>query len=242
MCKPLLLDLFCGAGGCSKGYNEAGFRVVGVDINHQPNYPFFNFIQADAVQYLQDNWQEYDAIAASPPCLVHTVLQKLHKNKKGHTDLIGPVRDLLITTGKPYIIENVVGAPLVESITLCGTMFGLQTAAGAELWRHRLFETNWPLVAPGQCNHYTNGMVSVCGVYGGGQHPERRARKPKVCTVTGATSTGSTCDGTDGYGIIARHQAMGIDWMVGKELNQAIPPTYTRYIGEQLLKHLNRNE
>src|SRR3990167_9619494 len=118
--KPRLLDLFCGAGGAAVGYSRAGFEVVGVDIAPQPRYPF-EFVQDDALDYLRDFYYErtfppFDAIHASPPCQAYTQLGR----KNGHPELIEPVRELLRATELPYVVENVVGAPLLEPIVLCG--------------------------------------------------------------------------------------------------------------------------
>ncbi len=149
--KPLLLDLFCGAGGCSAGYSRAGFDVVGVDNRPQPNYPF-PFIQGDALELLADPdfMAQFDAIAASPPCQHYSQATAWRGDRDNHPDLIGPTRDLLIATGLPYVIENVEGArhELRRPIMLCGSDFGLRVQ------RHRFFETNWPLrlhMAP--CRH-----------------------------------------------------------------------------------------
>ena len=133
-----ILDLFCCAGGAAVGYHRAGFEVVGVDINPQPHYPF-EFIQADALTYLLDNWWDYDAIHASPPCQAYSMMQNIYKNKDKHPDLIEPTRKALEAINKPFIIENVVGAPLRIDLLLCGTMFGLPIA------RHRIFESNIPM-------------------------------------------------------------------------------------------------
>ena len=124
------------------GYYRAGFEVIGVDLQPQPRYPF-EFHQADAMTYPLDG---FDAIHASPPCQAYTVAQNATHNRGAHPDLVAPVRGMLLATGRPFVIENVVGAPLVEPITLCGSMFGLHVK------RHRLFECNLFFLAP-LCDH-----------------------------------------------------------------------------------------
>jgi DNA (cytosine-5)-methyltransferase 1 len=144
--KPRLLDLFCCAGGAARGYQRAGFDVWGVDIARQPRYVGDHFTQGDAVQvvaqFLLDNgYYRFDAIHASPPCQAHSDLQK--QSKRSYRDWIPEVRTLLEASHLPYVIENVEGAPLLDPITLCGTQF-----PGLRVLRHRLFESNLPLVAP----------------------------------------------------------------------------------------------
>lgn len=134
--KYRLLDLFCGAGGASEGYARAGFEVVGVDINPQPNY-LFKFMRADAMTF---DLHGFDFVAASPPCQRYTLAQRIRDNE--HPDLVAPLRDRLRASGKPYAIENVPGAPLHRPVELCGTMFGLQ------VYRHRGFECSFPVVQP----------------------------------------------------------------------------------------------
>jgi DNA (cytosine-5)-methyltransferase 1 len=211
MRKPRALDLFCGAGGISAGYHLAGFEVTGVDIKPQPRYPF-QFHQADALTFPLDG---FDFIHASPPCQAHTSLKVMH-NALRHLDLIPQTRERLIATGKPYVIENVPGAPLIAPILLCGTMFGLGCDR-AELRRHRLFECSFPLLAP-ICQH---GIDSVIGVYGG----HRRNRK---------RLNGNNAGSVD----FSQHEAeesMGIDWMNTSELSQAIPPAYSQWLGRRVL-------
>lgn len=132
------------------GYHRAGFDMTGVDIRPQPRYPF-RFIQADALEYLSSHGQEYDAIFASPPCQAYSVLK--HLARHGHPMLIEDLRGVLQATGKPYVIENVIGAPVRFPLLLCGSMFRLQTTCGAQLRRHRLFESNLLLMSPGPCQH-----------------------------------------------------------------------------------------
>jgi DNA (cytosine-5)-methyltransferase 1 len=142
--KPRLLDLFCGAGGAAMGYCRAGFEVVGVDIKPQPHYPF-EFHQSDALTYPLEG---FDAYHASPPCQKFSIMQHIHKNKDVWPDLIEPIRQRFITTGKPYIIENVPNAPIRKDLFLCGTMFGIRAP------KHRIFESNIPMpLLTMTCNH-----------------------------------------------------------------------------------------
>ncbi len=211
--KPKLLDLFCGAGGCTRGYQQAGFYVVGVDINPQPRYCGDEFIQANAMSYPLDG---YDVIHASPPCQGYTELN--HANKAYYPKLIGQVRELLRSSGKPYVIENVDGArsSLPSSLLLCGSMFGLKVR------RHRLFESNILLFAPCRCWHDRN-FYSIHG-----HHVWNRAKMGPV-RKDGRSRPGY---GTFDEGLAA----MDINWMRRqKELANAIPPAYTRWVGQFLL-------
>lgn len=222
-----LLDLFCGAGGAGYGYHLAGFDVVGVDIKPQRNYPF-EFVQGDALEYLRLHGHRFDVIHASPPCQAHTTLKKMW-NAKQHKDFIPETREALINSGKPFVIENVPGAPLATLLKLCGTMFGLKSSSGAELRRHRFFESNVLLLSGLHCRH---GKGAVLGVYGG--HVRDRCR---VITVTGHTPQMNVVKNRvrETFTVEEAREAMGIDWMNMQELSQAIPPAYTKYIGGLLL-------
>lgn len=207
---PTCLDLYCKAGGAGMGYARAGFDVTGVDIEPQSRYPF-TFIQADALEYVEAHGHEYDFIHASPPCQAFTSLQG--RWGREYPDLISATRAALIATGKPYVIENVAGAPLENPLMLCGSMFGLKVI------RHRLFETN-PLIwfPPGACSH-PKGAVGRRGHLG----------DREWMTVTGHFSD-----------IKKASAAMGIDWMTQRELAQAIPPAYTQWLGVEILATLEK--
>lgn len=209
---PKLLDLFCGAGGCSVGYHRAGFDVTGVDLYPQPRYPY-QFIQSDALEYLADHWREYDVIHASPPCQGYSDLR--HRTGKEYPKLIDDTRDQLIATGKPYIIENVEGAPL-DGFVLCGTMFGLRVI------RHRIFETSVSMMPP--LHPSDHPLVFT--------YDKRKAHFGKLDQNTAFVQVtgGGNCT------VKNKRAAMGIDWMAGKEINQAIPPAYTEWIGKQLME------
>ena len=240
------LDLFCGAGGASMGLHQAGFEVLGVDINRQDHYPF-GIRNCDVLELPIKYLRKFDLIWASPPCQRFSVMTKRWKRESNHPDLIAPVRQMLKESGKPYIIENVVGAPLINPVMLCGSMFGLQTKYGSQLRRHRLFECSFFVWQP-ECRH---SKGSVIGVYGGGQHPGRRYHRnpdgtlktphkiiPATIGVYGNAGGSSKRDGTAGFSTADRRDAMGIDWMTGKELSQAIPPAYAKYLAEQFLQSL----
>jgi DNA (cytosine-5)-methyltransferase 1 len=206
-----LLDLYCKAGGASKGYQLAGFEVVGVDIKKQKRYPY-EFIQADCLELMKDMdfLRSFDVITASPPCQTHSITQHL-RNAQGKStdkiDLIPQTREALVASGKPYVIENVPGAPLIKPIQMCGSYFGLKVR------RHRRFESNLPLVGS-PCKHKQQGKP--VGVYG-----SMRDEIPK--------------GGHTAKTIEEAREAMGIDWMIWGELVEAIPPIYTQEIGKQLL-------
>lgn len=152
--RPRLLDLFCGAGGCAMGYHRAGFEVVGVDIEPQPNYPF-EFVQADALEFVRpSSWVFFDAIHASPPCQGYANVTLWRGSQGDHERLIEPVRELLRQTGLPYVIENVRTKALRPCVVLCGSMFGLP------IRRHRGFETSWnqsPMVLA--CHHQASDLA-----------------------------------------------------------------------------------
>lgn len=210
-----LLDLFCGAGGAAMGYHRAGFEVVGVDIKPQKNYPF-EFHCEDAFTFLEKHGYEFDVIHASPPCQRYSNGAKKWKTSNLHPDLIGPTRDALIATQRPYVIENIESARsyLRLPIMLCGQYFGLG------VFRHRLFESPFLLVAPSHSLHQ--------GKVGDG----------KYHTVTGHAGGSSKRDGWKGGSTQDWRIAMGIDWMTGTELAESIPPAYTQWIGEHLRKVL----
>jgi DNA (cytosine-5)-methyltransferase 1 len=218
-----LLDLFCGAGGAAVGYHRAGFEIVGVDIDAQPNYPYrlYRGDALDVVRQLIEGtpaWPhgEFDAIHASPPCQRWTRAQNAIDNADAHPDLIAPLRPLLEAAGVPYVIENVVGAPLVEPMTLCGTSFGLR-AEGFEVRRHRLFESNVPLWGL-PCAHELPAMP----VFG---HSAGRDFRRKHGRDIGADT---------------KRAGMGIDWMSRDEVSEAIPPAFTEFVGGQLVEQLAR--
>lgn len=221
MSKPRLLDLFCGAGGCAMGYHRAGFEVVGVDLEPQRHYPF-EFHQADAMTYPLDG---FDVIHASPVCKAYTNCNLSPKEQ--YEKQIAPIRERLQATGKPYIIENVMGAKadMHASLLLCGSMFGLP------IQRHRLFEignTDLFIVPPGPCRH-ENATIAVYG------HSVWDSSLPGTRRKDGRSRP-------DSVSVEIGHQAMGIDWMNKEELAQSVPPIYTEYIGCQLLSVLYQQE
>jgi DNA (cytosine-5)-methyltransferase 1 len=272
MGRPKLLDLYCCEGGASEGYRRAGFDVYGVDLFDQfsqKRYPFpsrahdaidaLEILLMGSALWFNNNTiglhlSDFAAIAASPPCQ-HASAGTRAQDRSKYPRLIEPTRELLIQTGLPYVIENVKGADLHDPILLCGTMFGLRAfdddGTPLEMWRHRLFESNAPLLsvhAPycrthlaaqmpnygADCTCYfkhggmecSHGWFSeqVAGSYGGARRDKHEARNVRH----------------GGY-VPAKHvqqQLLGIDWMTERGMHQSIPPAYTEHIGRQLLAHI----
>lgn len=201
--KRLLLDLFCCAGGAARGYQMAGFYVVGVDIKPQPHYIGNEFFQGDALDFGRRYGKDFYAIHASPPCQGYS--EETRKEHRGnHEKLISPVREILKASGAHYVIENVKGArfELDNPIILCGSMFGLK------VFRHRYFETS-----------FFPGLTPPC----------KHDFKPIYITGTKRIN-GKKMDDK----IADKRSASGIDWMNMVELDEAIPPAYTRWIGERI--------
>lgn len=222
-----MIDLYCGGGGAAMGYYNAGFNeIIGVDIVDRPNYPF-KFIKMDALEFLRTyDFSDVDFIHASPCCQRYSKLKYLSGNiekwESEHVDLVAPTRELLIKTGKPYIIENVEGSPLINPIKLCGSQF-----ENMYTQRPRLFESNIPLRKPDNpvVRHKTlklgqgpseDGYITVAGT-----------RPPKGMNEVQTKLY---------YGFALG----GIDWMSLEELTQAIPPVYTCFLGKQIIEYLDR--
>ena len=204
-----LLDLFCGAGGASAGYAAAGFEVTGIDVKHGKRYPF-TYIRGDVRDYLNIVFlQQFDVIAASPPCQTHSATKHL-RNAQGKStskiDMIPEVREALIASGLPYVIENVPNAPLIHPVQVCGSHFDLKVR------RHRLFESNVTIEGTG-CDHKSQGKP--VGIYGSMRDE-----------IPNGGHTAKTMQ--------EANEAMGINWMIWSELVESIPPIYTKYIGHQI--------
>jgi len=224
----LILDLFCGAGMVADGLIAAGWQPVGVDIEPQPHYPG-PFLQMDVLGLDERFLRMFPAIWASPPCLRETVMASAPGAKGDvHPELIGPTRALIAHLGIPYVIENVQNTKrLIDPVTLCGSMFGLSVPDGPQIYhlqRHRKFETNWGLEAPGVCRH----QKPVVGVYGG--HARIRA----------ASAGGrGTKEGWTRSGAEIMREAMGVDrYLTTAEVSQGIPPAYARYVGDSLRRYV----
>ena len=212
-----LLDLFCGGGGASMGYSLAGFDVTGVDKSKRVGYPF-EFIKADALEILNNRefLSQFDVIHASPPCQLFTIagnLMRAQGKQSSKEDLIEPVREALKQWGGIYVIENVIGAPL-NGLVLCGSSFGLKVR------RHRRFESNVELTGL-PCDHKAQGRP--VGVYGSMNDEIPKGGKTAATIQEGRS-------------------AMGIDWLGWSSLKEAIPPVYTKFIGNQLVRELSTND
>jgi len=226
--RPLLLDLFCGAGGAAMGYHRAGFDVLGVDIKPQPHYPF-EFVQRDAFQFLDWFTGEWVAIHASPPCQAFTQMSARWRGKgtkaDEHLDLLTPTRMALAGLGVPWVIENVNGARwhMATTLVLHGGMFDLG------VHRPRRFESNVALF--GFKAPQTKNPIGVYGTQPDGRTTYRYRNNGNMKGKSLMRAAKSIDEAS---------VAMGIDWMTWPEIREAIPPVYTQFIGEQLMEHLRR--
>jgi len=203
MRKLKALDLCCSAGGASMGLHRAGFDVTGIDIKPQKRYPF-RFIQGDALN-LPVRLQDFDLIWASPHCQEYSRTRLMNPERKRFPEQIPQFREMLVSAGVPYIIENVPGAPLLNPIKLNGAMFGLP------LYRERHFECSFFVLTPNI--KHPRGMT-VKGIF------------PVICG-DGSIKSRDT--------IKRWKESLGIDWMVRHELAQAIPPAYSEYLARQAI-------
>jgi DNA (cytosine-5)-methyltransferase 1 len=208
--RPRLLDLFCGQGGAGWGYWLAGFDVFGVDIRPQPRYPAdLGFFHGDAMEYVKKHGHQFDVIHASPVCRAHSRAKRTAPEKYQHPDYIPELRELLDATGRPYVIENVEGAPLRSPVTLCGTMFELP------MYRHRLFEFG-RMAAPAPPPHPPHrSAVAPMG---------RRPNCGQLWSIAGNFS-----------GVFEASVAMEMPWANQDGLRQAVPPRYTTWVGNAMM-------
>lgn len=238
----IILDLFCCEGGAARGYQLAGFEVFGVDLlpKYSKRYAGDHFLSMSALEALEVliaggsldfggrliTLDDITAIHASPPCQKYSVTNAARQHD--YPDLVGPTRELLKQTGRPYIIENVVGAPLLNPTTLCWSMFyesgSVLDDDGTPLRmeRHRLFETDFPLTTPRADDHPKD--VQVAGSYGGARRDKWEAKHIRK----------------GGY-VPAKHiqeRLLGIDWMTQYGLYQSLPPAYTQWVGQQIPRPL----
>lgn len=223
-----LLDLYCCEGGASTGYARAGFEVIGVDLFDKfsiKRYPF-EAIRSDAIEFLEIHGYEFDVIHASPPCQ-HASAGTRALDRSRYPELITPTRQALLRLGKPYILENVRGSSLHDPIELCGCMFNM-TAIDDDgvllhLQRARLFESNMPLTPPAPHDHSDHEWVG--GSYGGARKNKYEAKYERK----------------GGYvpSIPVQKKLLGIDWMTQRGMFQAIPPTYTEWVGRQVIQYLS---
>jgi DNA (cytosine-5)-methyltransferase 1 len=206
-----LLDSCCCQGGASRGYADAGWEVEGSDIVPQPRYPY-PFHLTDAITFLRQRGEEYDAHGASFPCQWYTNAWKIQQNE--HPDLIAEGREALNATGRPWVMENVPGAPLINPVELCMCMFDDDPGT----YRPRWFETGNGFVIPQPKHRPHTKRHTKMG---------RPPRPGEVMHVVGNFS-----------GVAQARKAMGIDWMARDGLREAIPPAYTRWIGLQLMEYV----
>lgn len=218
-----LLDLFCCQGGAATGYARAGFAVVGVDLEPQPNYPpLFRFVQADALEILA-NYEhgdrplgQFDVIHASPPCQGYSTMSNRHGSNVPR--LIDRVRWYLERIGLPWVIENVTGArrEMRSPMSLHGGQFGLP------VYRPRLFESNMLLTPPPKASRPKDPVA----VYG-----RQESRGRLLWTRNDGTELrAATLD--------EARTAMEMPWADWRGVREAIPPAYTEWIGRQLAAHL----
>jgi DNA (cytosine-5)-methyltransferase 1 len=223
--RPKAIDLCCGAGGTSVGFHQAGWDIEGIDNEPHPDYPFPLHLNdlleayADPIKQaeLETFLDGFDLVVGGPPCKARTNLR--HQQTRKHPDLLAPTLALLRHRGQPYIIENVddptVRRDMHAPILLCGAAYGLgatcRDGVYRHLQRHRLFESNLPLMSAG-CACPSGQPGGVYGTGGGGQMTRGYKFHPEEA-----------------------REAMGIDWMRVEDICQAIPPAYTKYLGEQAL-------
>ena len=207
------LDLFCCAGGASEGLHRAGFDVVGIDRDEQPEYPF-PFTRGDVLSLRPAELRRFDLVWASPPCQAFTAYRRRTGHVREALNLIPETRELLKLAGVPYIIENVPGAPLESPVTLCGSMFGL------DVQRHRIFETSFQ-VEPPACNHdvWTPRFPGATN---------RAPNSRKTVEV-----------GVYRIPVATQRKAMGVERPVSLgKLSQMVPPAYAEWLGLQARLHI----
>jgi len=236
------LDVFGRRGGSARGLQRAGFKVMVVDVkDFSDNYAGDDYAVGDGVQFIREHGHKFDAVHTGPPCQNQIAITKANRKRDGWTDdhvnLIPETRDALaksLYSWIPCSIENGESEHLRPDVVLCGLAFGLPVL------RHRYFELHGPregVAAPPHVSH--RGHLTI-----GWRHGCLRTLEPSVCPKHDRWCRG-TVYGVYGKGggkpsVADAQHALDIDWMTDiRDLNEAIPPAYTEYIGKQWMSFLN---
>jgi DNA (cytosine-5)-methyltransferase 1 len=240
------------------GLWQAGWAPVGIDnsATRLARYPF-SHIQVDVTHphfithILPDILKitKPQLIIASPPCQGFSPTASMRQNRTARggqnfkseahppQNLVAFLRNILKQLEIPWIIENVPGAPLDPSCTiqLCGSTFGLR------IRRHRLFESEDLILTPPKpaCDHDWQDFHKPYVIT---QDSRQHGRRTGIISVFGTAAKGTELitkpNSSQTQTELAR-VAMGIDWMTARDLSQAIPPAYTRFLGKQALDQIN---
>lgn len=204
-----LLDLFCGEGLAAWGYwSSARFsEIVGVDIADMSSGYAFDFIQTDALSLTYDFLLDFDFIHASPPCQAYS---KATRDKSKHMRLILDSHRMLVAAGKPYVIENVEGSSkeLRPNLVMDGKSLGLP------IERRRYFHVS-ELVA-------TERLINMRHVQTVNLHGGKFVSRDQMIEAMGLNQ------------LISSHQLKRI---TRHGIEQGIPPAFTRYIAEKVIRN-----
>ena len=243
--RPGIVHAFCGGGGCTEGAARAGLTGHNIDKHPQPDivrrFGVGSFTQAEATVLgeLERAAGQCNAIGTmgSPPCKEYSTVTR-EGQQASEPALIPQTRAVFKETGKPYAIENVLGASSEmdpDATVLRGFMFGDRVDRG------RKWETSFDM------------HVDQC-LLDGGRHLRGRSClgekrrwmrldpygrpcrlpccKGNIFAVQGRAPTRSTLE--------ENAAAMGVDadHMAWSALSQAIPPSMAQYVALQMAMHV----
>lgn len=156
--KYNVLDLFCGAGGFSKGFKDAGFNIVaGIDIwdNAIETYKLNNdhvAICADLCELSPDklastyNITKVDVIIGGPPCQSFSIAGKRDASDTRNTLFEEYVKYVDYFKPKMFIMENVIGIlsmKLTDGTKVIDTIIESFNTIGYKLFIYKLYASDF---------------------------------------------------------------------------------------------------